>query len=70
MIKSRNFLKKTELVNYGKKSRVLGDGLEVSAIGLGCMGFSHAYGAPTDHEEAVSMIHSAYEMGYTLFDTA
>ncbi|MGN0411889.1 MAG: aldo/keto reductase, partial [Lachnospiraceae bacterium] len=52
------------------EKRVLGDGLEVSAIGLGCMGFSHAYGAPTDHEEAVSMIHSAYEMGYTLFDTA
>lgn len=63
-------MKKTELVNYGKKSKVLGDGLEVSAIGLGCMGFSHVYGAPTDHEEAVSMIHSVYEMGYTLFDTA
>lgn len=52
------------------EKRVLGNGLEVSAIGLGCMGFSHAYGAPTDHEEAVSMIRSAYEMGYTLFDTA
>lgn len=52
------------------EKRVLGDGLEVSAIGLGCMGFSHAYGTPTDHEEAVFMIHSAYEMGYTLFDTA
>lgn len=52
------------------EKRVLGDGLEVSAIGLGCMGFSHAYGAPTDHDEAVSMIHSAYEMGYTFFDTA
>ena len=50
--------------------RILGTNLEVSAVGLGCMGFSHAYGAPTDHEEAVSMIHSAYEMGYTLFDTA
>ena len=52
------------------EKRVLGDGLEVSAIGLGCMGFSHAYGTPTDHEEAVFMIHSAYETGYTLFDTA
>lgn len=52
------------------EKRVLGGGVEVSAIGLGCMGFSHAYGAPTDHDEAVSMIHSAYEMGYTLFDTA
>ena len=46
------------------EKRVLGDGLEVSAIGLGCMGFSHAYGTPTDHEEAVFMIHSAYEMVY------
>lgn len=50
--------------------RILGKGLEVSAVGLGCMGFSHAYGAPTDRDEAVSMIHSAYEMGYTFFDTA
>ena len=50
--------------------RLLGNGLEVSALGLGCMGFSHAYGAPTDREEAVSMIRSAYEMGYTFFDTA
>lgn len=50
--------------------RILGNGLEVSAVGLGCMGFSHAYGAPTDRDEAISMIHSAYEMGYTFFDTA
>lgn len=50
--------------------RILGRNLEVSAIGLGCMGFSHAYGTPTDHSEAVSMIYNAYEMGYTLFDTA
>lgn len=52
------------------EKRVLGNGLEVSAIGLGCMGFSHAYGAPTEEKEAVQMIRSAYEMGYTLFDTA
>lgn len=50
--------------------RILGNGLEVSAVGLGCMGFSHAYGAPTDRDEAISMIHRAYEMGYTFFDTA
>lgn len=50
--------------------RILGNGLSVSAVGLGCMGFSHVYGAPTDRAEAVSMIHSAYEMGYTFFDTA
>lgn len=50
--------------------RILGKGLEVSAVGLGCMGFSHAYGVPTDRDEAISMIHRAYEMGYTFFDTA
>lgn len=47
-----------------KEKRILGKGLEVSAVGLGCMGFSHAYGAPTDRAEAVSMIQSAYEMEY------
>ncbi|MCM1162403.1 MAG: aldo/keto reductase [Roseburia sp.] len=50
--------------------RILGNEFEVSAVGLGCMGFSHAYGAPMDRGEAISMIHSAYEMGYTFFDTA
>lgn len=50
--------------------RILGNGLEVSSVGLGCMGFSHAYGAPMDRGEAVSMIRGAYEMGYTFFDTA
>ncbi|MCM1126177.1 MAG: aldo/keto reductase [Lachnospiraceae bacterium] len=50
--------------------RILGNDLEVSAVGLGCMGFSHAYGAPMERHEAVSMIRSAYEMGYTFFDTA
>lgn len=52
------------------EKRVLGNGLAVSAVGLGCMGFSHAYGAPTDRDEAVRMIRSAHEIGYTLFDTA
>lgn len=51
-------------------NRLLGNGLEVSSIGLGCMGFSHAYGVPTDKKEAISIIRSAYEIGYTLFDTA
>lgn len=52
------------------EKRILGKGLEVSAVGLGCMGFSHAYGAPTDREETISMLQCAYEMGYTFFDTA
>ena len=51
-------------------SRILGADLEVSAIGLGCMGFSHAYGAPTEKREAVRAIRTAYDMGYTMFDTA
>jgi aryl-alcohol dehydrogenase-like predicted oxidoreductase len=45
-------------------------GLEVSAIGLGCMGMSYAYGEIPDKNEMVSLIHSAVECGVTLFDTA
>ena len=51
-------------------TRTLGADLTVSAVGLGCMGFSHAYGAPTERSEAVRGIRAAYDMGYTLFDTA
>lgn len=50
--------------------RILGKNLEVSAVGLGCMGFSHAYGAPVPEREAVQMLRYAYDLGYTLFDTA
>lgn len=53
------------------KNRILGRDFMVSAVGLGCMGFSHAYGAPTEPDEAVRAIRSAYyDMGYTMFDTA
>lgn len=52
------------------ETRTLGKDFTVSAVGLGCMGFSHAYGAPTDHDEAVAAIRQAVEIGYTLFDTA
>lgn len=45
-------------------------GLHVSAVGLGCMGMSHAYGAPADKREMTELIGDAVEMGYTLFDTA
>ena len=51
-------------------TRILGADLEVSAVGLGCMGFSHAYGAPTEKNEAIRSIRAAYDLGYTLFDTA
>jgi aryl-alcohol dehydrogenase-like predicted oxidoreductase len=45
-------------------------GLEVSAIGLGCMGMSFSYGPPKDKQEMISLIRSAVELGVTFFDTA
>lgn len=45
-------------------------GLEVSAIGLGCMGMSHGYGPASDRKEAISVIHRAIDLGVTFFDTA
>ena len=51
--------------------RTLGNtDMKVVPVGLGCMGFSHAYGAPTQKQEAVRMIRAAYEKGYNFFDTA
>lgn len=50
--------------------RTIGKDLKVSAVGLGCMGLSHAYGAPTEKKEAVKLIYQAVEIGYTFFDTA
>ncbi|MBA8885021.1 aldo/keto reductase [Dokdonella fugitiva] len=53
------------------KTRTLGrGGLEVSAIGFGCMGLSHAYGPATDRAEAIALLRHAVERGVTLFDTA
>jgi len=53
------------------QKRTLGrSGLEVSAIGLGCMGLSHGYGAATDRAEAVRLIRGGHERGVTFFDTA
>ena len=46
------------------------DGLRVSAIGLGCMGMSHAYGAAPDRREMSGLLADAVDMGYTFFDTA
>src|SRR2546423_4589773 len=50
-------------------TRTLGQGLEVSEIGLGCMGMSAWYG-PTDDDESMATIHRALEVGITLLDTA
>lgn len=53
------------------KKRILGNsGLEVSVLGLGCMGMSWSYGAPQDRKEMVSLIRAAVERGITFFDTA
>lgn len=53
------------------QKRKLGrSGLEVSAIGLGCMGMSFSYGPPKDRQEMISLIRAAVERGVTFFDTA
>jgi len=53
------------------QKRTLGkNGLEVSAIGLGCMGMSWSYGPPKDKGEMIALIHAAVERGVTFFDTA
>lgn len=53
------------------EQRQLGtSGLEVSAIGLGCMGMSHGYGKPGDKKEMIGVLRGAFERGVTFFDTA
>lgn len=52
------------------QKRRLGNGLDVSAFGLGCMGMTSAYGRPAVKSDMISLIRSAVELGVTLFDTA
>src|SRR5580704_3035949 len=53
------------------KKRSLGkSGLEVSALGLGCMSMSSGYGPPADRDEMIKLIRTAYDRGVTHFDTA
>jgi aryl-alcohol dehydrogenase-like predicted oxidoreductase len=52
------------------KKRLLGKSLEVSAIGLGCMGMSSGFGPPADRTEMIAVIRKAVELGYSFFDTA
>jgi aryl-alcohol dehydrogenase-like predicted oxidoreductase len=53
------------------QKRTLGkSGLEVSALGLGCMGLSYGYGPATEKEQAIKLIRTAYESGVTFFDSA
>ncbi|MEY4546455.1 MAG: hypothetical protein RL685_2650 [Pseudomonadota bacterium] len=51
-------------------TRKLGRGLEVSSLGLGCMGMSWSYGPPKDKKEMMALLHDAVERGVTFFDTA
>ena len=53
-----------------EKRKLGNSGLEVSALGLGCMGLSFGYGPATDKKEAIQLIRSAFESGITFFDTA
>lgn len=52
------------------KTRTLGNGLEVSALGLGCMSMTSAYGPAADRHSMIKLIRAAHEQGVTLFDTA
>ena len=53
------------------QTRKLGKtGWEISAVGLGCMGLSHAFGTPLEKSEAADKVRAAFDMGYTFFDTA
>jgi aryl-alcohol dehydrogenase-like predicted oxidoreductase len=53
-----------------KKRKLGNSGLEVSALGLGCMGMSGTYGQPKDKQEMITLLRQAVERGVTLFDTA
>lgn len=53
-----------------QKRKLGNQGLEVSALGLGCMGLSFSYGIPTDKKDAISLIRAAADKGITFFDTA
>jgi aryl-alcohol dehydrogenase-like predicted oxidoreductase len=53
-----------------QKRKLGNDNLEVSAIGLGCMGMSFSYGPPADKREMISLLQAAVERGATFFDTA
>src|SRR2546423_15450340 len=53
-----------------QKRKLGNSNLEVSALGLGCMGLSFGYGPATDKQEAISLIRAAIERGVTFFDTA
>src|SRR6185436_16341984 len=53
-----------------QKRKLGNSNLEVSALGLGCMGLSYGYGPGADKQDAISLIRTAFEHGITFFDTA
>ncbi|MBC8617104.1 aldo/keto reductase [Parabacteroides faecis] len=53
-----------------KKRKIGAAGLEVSAVGYGCMGLSHGYGETPEKDEAIALMRNAYELGCNFFDTA
>lgn len=53
-----------------EKRKLGNSGLEVSALGLGCMGLSYGYGPAAETQDAIKLIRTAYELGVTFFDTA
>ena len=59
--------KNTRVLKYRELGK---SGLKVSALGLGCMGMSHGYGAAADKKKMINLIHQAIEKGITFFDTA
>lgn len=58
------------LIDNMEKRRLGNSGLEVSALGLGCMGLTFGYGPATDKSSALALIQKAYDLGVTFFDTA
>jgi aryl-alcohol dehydrogenase-like predicted oxidoreductase len=73
MLRLAVLLRQTEFRGIGEtmQKRKLGkSNLEVSALGLGCMGMSFSYGPPKDKQEMTSLLHAAVERGITFFDTA
>jgi hypothetical protein len=68
---SISYLKCLTITVFNMKYRKLGNsGLEVSTLGLGCMGLSFGYGPATDKTEAIKLLRAAVEKGVTFFDTA
>src|SRR5437667_10072419 len=69
-VRTKRWPSLTETGEHMRKRKLGNSGLEVSALGLGCMGLSYGYGPAVDKQEGISLIRSAFERGVTFFDTA